>query len=535
MNEDFARTAWADNHARFSLEMAHVPSRLRRGLIAFRRATGCAAQPTRAEDRDADSHHPVAPLAFAPSDDTATADAGPCRRAKGTMVAILTSLARWLRSAIAGRRHKAHGAVAVFNRRVATGIGAVLLGLAALAFAKLGDFSQAMFARLVAASPHAPLLVTPLVFGLVAYATGRWAPEARGSGIPQVIAAAHDPVGKGYGPLVSLRTAAAKIGMTLLMLGAGGAVGREGPTVQLSAAIMVACHRLFRVPVTAGVLIAGGAAGVAAAFNTPLAGVAFAIEELASAYEQKLAVLVMVAVMIAGMVSLGIAGDYVYFGTMRQTLALGSVLVVAPVAGIVGGLAGGVFTRIVLAVAAASQGWLIRAKRRPVVIAALCGLVVAILGLVTNGATWGTGYEATRHLVEGQGAPLWFGPAKFVSALMATLSGAPGGVFAPSLTVGAGVGNLLTAAFPDDPAGAVVLLGMIAYFVGVVRAPLTAVIIISETTASRGLIIPLFATALIADVVSAMVCKERLYHGLAKPFLQPAAVSTAPPGAPPAV
>lgn len=433
-----------------------------------------------------------------------------------------------LRHLLEGRRHRAHGAVALVNRRLATGIGAVVLGLAALAFARLGDVAQAAFARLVAAWPYAPLLITPMVFGLVAYATRRWAPEARGSGIPQVIAASRDPVGKGYGPLVSLRTAAAKIGLTLAMLGAGGAVGREGPTVQLSAAIMVACHRLLRVPVTAGVLIAGGAAGVAAAFNTPLAGVAFAIEELASAYEQKVAVLVMVAVMIAGMVSLGIAGDYVYFGTMRQTLALGSVLVVAPAAGIVGGLAGGLFTRIVLAVAVPTRGWLIRAKRRPVSIAVLCGAIVAVLGVVTHGATWGTGYEATRQLVEGQGELLWFGPAKFVSALMATLSGAPGGVFAPSLAVGAGVGNLLTAAFPNDPAGAVVLLGMIAYFVGVVRAPLTAVIIISETTASRGMIIPLFATALIADLVSTIVCKERLYHGLAKPFLQPASPRPGP-------
>jgi len=417
------------------------------------------------------------------------------------------------------RQRGARGAVTVVNRRLATATGAVLLGLAALAFAKLGDLSQSVFAQLVTALPYAPLFVTPAIFALVVYATARFAPEARGSGIPQVIAASRDPQGKGGGPLVSIRTAVIKVGMTLAMLGAGGSVGREGPTVQLSAAIMVACHRLFRVPITAGVLIAGGAAGVAAAFNTPLAGVAFAIEELASAYEQKVAVLVMVAVMIAGIVSLGIAGDYVYFGTMRQTLTLAAVLIVTPVAGVVGGLAGGVFSRIVLAVAAPGRAWIVRAKARPVRLAIACGLVVAIVGIVTGGATWGTGYDATRHLVEGQGEPLWFGPAKFVSALMATLSGAPGGVFAPSLAVGAGVGNLLAAAFPGDPAGAVVLLGMTAYFVGVVRAPLTAVIIISETTASRGMIIPLFAAALIADTVSALVCRERLYHGLAKPFL----------------
>ena len=85
--------------------------------------------------------------------------------------------------------------------------------------------------------------------------------------------------------------------------------------------------------------------------------------------------------------------------------------------------------------------------------------------------------------------------------------------------MGAGFGNLLTGLFHNQPAGAVVLLGMTAYFVGVVRAPLTAVIIVMEATAARGLILPLFATALIADGASAVVCRERLYHGLAKPFL----------------
>lgn len=411
-------------------------------------------------------------------------------------------------------------ALGVFRRRMATGIGAVLLGLAAIAFAKMGDLAQSLFLGFEHRWPYAPLLLTPALFAAVVYATTRWIPEARGSGIPQVIAASRKPENAGTGPLVSLGTAAAKVVMTVIMLLGGASVGREGPTVQLSAAIMVAVHRILRVPISAGVLIAGGAAGVAAAFNTPLAGVAFAIEELASAYEQKVAVLVMAAVMIAGLVSLGIAGDYIYFGAMRQTLSLRSVLIVTPIAGVIGGLTGGLFTRIVLAGAAPVRAWAKRLKTWPVLLAALCGLIVAIIGVATDGTSWGTGYGATRLLVEGGHLPIWFGPAKFLATLATTLSGAPGGIFAPSLSVGAGVGGVLTMFFPKDPAGAIVLLGMIGYFVGVVRAPLTAVIIVSETTASRGLIIPLFATALIADIVSAMVSRERLYHGLAKPFLK---------------
>ena len=156
-------------------------------------------------------------------------------------------------------------------------------------------------------------------------------------------------------------------------------------------------------------------------------------------------------------------------------------------------------------------------KGRPIVWAFLCGAVVALLGVVT-GLTWGTGYSAAHAIIDGTNAPYWFGPAKFTATLATAASGLPGGIFAPSLATGAGLGALLRPLFPDDPGGAVVLLGMVAYFTGVVRAPLTAVIIIVEATASRGLIMPLFLSALIAHSVSALVCKERLYHGLAKPW-----------------
>ena len=405
------------------------------------------------------------------------------------------------------------------RRRLATGVGAVLLGLVALAFAGISDRAQATFSAFVTRWPYAPLAVTPAVFVLVVWITRRFAPYARGSGIPQVIAASRAPHTQAAAALVSLRTAAVKVVLTVVMLLGGGSVGREGPTVQVSAAIMVKVHRYFRVPITAGVLIAGGAAGVAAAFNTPLAGVAFAIEELAAAYEQRVAVLVMGAVMIAGLTSLGISGDYVYFGAMHATLGVSAVVTLTPVAGVIGGAAGGLFARLVLGFASTQWRPVAVIRSRPLLLALGCGVIVAILGVATGGGTWGTGYGATRALVEGSGQSQWFGPAKFLAALATTLSGAPGGIFAPSLAVGAGLGNLLTGLFSAEPAGAVVLLGMTAYFVGVVRAPLTAVIIVMEATAARGMILPLFATALIADAASTVVCRERLYHGLAKPFL----------------
>lgn len=422
-------------------------------------------------------------------------------------------------SATLGQGSDYEASIAAARRRAATAAGALLLGLTAILFAKLGDKAQAIFLKWQTQLPWLPLLLTPLIFASVVWLTNRLTPAARGSGIPQVIAAAENQ-DLAYGKLLSIPTAFAKLALTVLMLLGGASVGREGPTVQVSAAIMVACHKLFRVPITAGVLIAGGAAGVAAAFNTPLAGVAFAIEELAAAFEQRVALLVMAAVVISGLVSLGIAGDYVYFGAMRETLPVAHVILLAPVCGIVGGALGGVFSRIMLAFASPSHPFLQRLRTRPVALALSCGVVVALIGYFTDGATWGTGYETTKRLIENQGAaPAVFGPAKFVATLATAISGAPGGIFAPSLSVGAGIGQILGFVFPESPLGAVVLLGMTGYFVGVVRAPLTAVIILMETTASRGMILPLFATAIIADGVSRLVCRQKLYHGLSRAFL----------------
>lgn len=402
--------------------------------------------------------------------------------------------------------------------RIAAILGAMALALAAIVFAQTGELAQRAFLALYHRASWAPLVLTPALFMTVVWFTRRFWPLARGSGIPQVMAACHNPDGAKAAALLSPATAIAKFVGTLLILLAGGSAGREGPTVQISASIMMAVNRILRVPITSGVVIAGGAAGVAAAFNTPLAGVAFAIEELAAAFEQKVAVQVMAAVMIAGLVSLGLSGDYIYFGAMSATLDLRTMLMVVPLAGIGGGVLGGLFARAMVALAWSGAPWLVRIKARPLTLAGVCGLIVAITGVVSDGLSWGTGYETTRALLEGHHVPLAFGPAKLVSTLATALSGAPGGIFAPSLSVGAGLGQALAMIFPTHGDGAIVVLGIVGYFSGVVRAPLTAIIIVMEMTADRSMILPLFGTALIADWASAMVCRPKLYHALSLSF-----------------
>ena len=406
-----------------------------------------------------------------------------------------------------------------WGRRVATLIGAVMVGIIAILFARAADAAHLLFLQVRGINPYIPLVMTPAIFVGITLLQSRLAPEARGSGIPQVIAASRQPRGRAARALVSMRSAVGKIVLTLGALAGGGAVGREGPTVQLGAAIMVAVHRMLRVPMTPGVLIAGGAAGVAAAFNTPLAGIAFAIEELAVAYEQRVAILVMGAVMIAGLTAQGLAGDYIYFGELEGSLPITTVLVAAPLAGLLGGLLGGLFSRLFLMLRGPDGRWAALLDRKPMITALVCGIVVGLLIFVTDGDAAGTGYEPTTALLEGRDGDFWFGPAKFFAALATSASGIPGGIFAPSLAAGAGFGQWLTPLFPSEQAGLIVLLGMAGYFTGVVRAPLTAVIILGEATGSSHVILPLFATALIGDWAGSMVCREKLYIVLARGFL----------------
>jgi H+/Cl- antiporter ClcA len=299
----------------------------------------------------------------------------------------------------------------------------------------------------------------------------------------------------------------------------GASIGREGPTVQVGAAIMLATGRLSPRRLK-GLVLAGGAAGVAAAFNTPLAGIVFAIEELSRDYERRASVGVIAAVITAGLTSLALVGNYTYFGSTAATVGGWSEWAAVPVCGIVFGIAGGVFSRLLIACSVPSEGQFARFRRaRPIAFASACGLGVAMLGLLTSGATFGTGYAEARSLLHGGGAYALFGPAKLAATLLSAISGIPGGIFAPSLTVGAGLGAELARVMGGQGGEALVLMGMVAYFAGVVQAPITAFVIVMEMTENHAMLLPLMAAAVLAQGVSRIVCPRSLYHALAEGYV----------------
>jgi H+/Cl- antiporter ClcA len=410
-------------------------------------------------------------------------------------------------------------------RRLVFWAGAILVAAIAIGFAWLANLASDTFVGFQAPRPWMAFIVCPAGLIVSSLLTRHVFPGAQGSGIPQVIAAQHMTDRAMITRLLSLRIAAGKIALTLLGLLCGASIGREGPTVQVGAAVMHSLGGVLRLPrleLERALVLAGGAAGVAAAFNTPLAGVMFAIEELSHSFEARTSGTVLTAVIIAGFTTLALVGNYTYFGSTSAVLEVWPAFVAVLLCGVTGGLAGGLFSAALLRVAGGLPGRVGRlVMQRPVAFAGLCGLVIAAIGVASGGQTYGTGYEQARGMVEAtQQLPASYVLLKFLATAISYISGIPGGLFAPSLSVGAGLGAWLASFIPSAPAGAIVLLGMVGYFSGVVQAPITATIIVMEMTDNQRVTIPLMATAFLAFGVSRLVFRRPIYGALARRLLQ---------------
>ncbi|MBB4194974.1 H+/Cl- antiporter ClcA [Rhizobium aethiopicum] len=413
------------------------------------------------------------------------------------------------------------GSFSLWRPRLIFWFGAFAIGVISVGFARLADLAQRGFAGVTAGqwSFLLPLLITPLGFMLSAYLAATFFPNAQGSGIPQAIAARHlrDPEDRTR--LLSLRLVFGKILLTVVGLASGASIGREGPTVQVGASIMLAVARFGGMAQARGLILAGSAAGIAAAFNTPLAGIVFAIEEMSRTYESRANGLVLTAVILSGLAALGLAGSYNYFGSAAVAPASVRDWELVLVCGIGGGALGAAFSGLALHLGQHVRRWAHpQPLRRMVMLAAACGLVVAAIGILSGGMTFGTGYVQAKGAVEGNPLPLLFFLEKLLAGFLSMMSGIPGGIFAPSLSVGAGFGSTIGQIMGSSIALAAIL-GMAGYFSGVVQAPMTAFVIILEMTGDHQAVIPIMAVSMIGYITSRILSREPLYHGLSRVFI----------------
>src|SRR5690348_3826115 len=400
--------------------------------------------------------------------------------------------------------------------------GAFAVGCLAALFTFASNWFMELHDRILTHSRWWTLLLAPLVLVTTAFLTRRVFPGTQGSGIPQAIAALRTDDDQQRKRLLSLRIAGGNILMTLLGFLGGASIGREGPTIHVGASVMYSMGRFTRFPphyVRHGLIMAGGAAGIAAAFNTPIAGIIFAIEEMARFYEERATGMLLVAVIIAGIVAMAFLGNYSYFGESSAHFDQLRDWAAVPICGIAGGLLGGGFSALLVYGMRKLRPWM---GKHGLVVAFVCGLAIAVLGLLSHGASYGTGYDQARHVLLGErdmgmGFPFY----KMLATLSSYFSGIPGGIFSPSLSAGAGLGADLAPLMPYVSVSTVVLLGMVSYFTGVVQTPLTASVIVMEMVNDHSMVFPIMATAFIALAASKMVCRTPIYWSLAEEFLAP--------------
>ncbi len=400
-------------------------------------------------------------------------------------------------------------------------------GLAAVAFHMAIRFLET---RLIDRAMHAGgrawigwTIATPLLGALVCGVLLQYVfPGARGSGIPQVKQAfASTP------SVVPLRDAVGKFLVGSLQLGSGASLGREGPTVQICAGIASWLGRLASVsPKTQRRLLpVGVAAGIAAAFNAPIAAVTFTIEEIVGTLDRAVLSGVIVAAALAAVIERSLLGENPVFevpGTYGLHHA--SSLVLYAGIGLAAAFVSVLFTESILALRARFQGFsLLPAWAKPGIGGLTTGAlaVVGVLTLRTSGITGG-GYATLGEMLNGLfnwWTLLALCGLKLVATVVSYSSGGAGGIFAPTLFIGGALGGAVGAidatwlGHHDDP-GAFALVGMGAMFAGVIRAPMTSVLIIIEMTRGYSLILPLMIANMTAYVLARRFRPASIYEAL---------------------
>lgn len=366
-------------------------------------------------------------------------------------------------------------------------------------------------------------VTTPVLFVVAVELIRRFAPYADGTGIPQVIfAATHftEATQQQLQPLISTRTMVVKMLALLLGVWAGASTGREGPTVHIAAC--VAFSVIFAVRRLTGLnldlrsaIIAGGAAGLAAAFNTPLAGVTFAIEELSVGEFAAIKEFVLMAIIIAGITAKSLTGEYAYFGKLASPTELRFTTVLAVTAA--AGLAGAAFSSLLII----GKGLLSRVAhglgRSAVAVVFALGLLM--VASVSQANVLGPGNQAAQLLIGGrydQWVPL-FPLEKMAATLFTYWSGIAGGIFAPCLSMGAAIGASIGHWSGAATAGCA-MLGMAAFLSGAIQAPITAFVIIFEMTGQHQMLLPIMLASLLASMAARLCGAKHFYQTMAEQY-----------------
>ena len=391
----------------------------------------------------------------------------------------------------------------------------ILSGLAAVLFA-LAIKGTTFLLFGISPSIQRLLLVPTLVSLLTGFLLAKFFPEAAGSGVPQTEAAFHLQMGQIPG-----RVAFGKFLTGVLCIGCGHSMGREGPSVQIAASLASTIGRWLRLsPGRIQSLIpVAAAAALSAAFNTPIAAVLFALEEVVGDMNAKLLGSTVMASVTAVIIERSILGNSPIFHVPQYHFVNPAELIAYAALGLVGGIVSLAFSRGMLLLRAA---FLRLPARTRIFRPALGGLIIGVI-LIFFPQVMGVGYQYVDQALNGGlllHTMFLLCIAKLVATVISYASGNAGGIFAPSLYLGAMVGGAVgvlvhhIALFPASDPGAYAMVGMGALFAGIIRAPMTSVVMIFELTDNYQVLVPLMVANLISFWISRKYQPKPLYHAL---------------------
>ncbi|MGR9115643.1 MAG: chloride channel protein [Gammaproteobacteria bacterium] len=405
--------------------------------------------------------------------------------------------------------------ITAWKQRLAFWSGAILIGLVIVLMTWLSEWASTSYRTLTNLYPWSSFVIAPLGLGITAWITFRFFPGTERSGIPQVkTALAITQNFEDRTRLISFRIALGKMLLPIMGLLSGASVGFGGPAVHVGASLMASLGKAVRFPpnyMEKGLIMAGSAAGFAAMFSAPLTGIIFAIEEMGRALEEQISSLVLTAIVLSGVTAYAIMGSYIFFDANSLIMPWGRSWLAIPLCGIIGGFFGALFSRIIITISRLIG----KTRLSPVLIAILCGCVIAALAYSSEGDSVGTGYQQTLAILNTPDSidPL-FPVYKMLATLATFFSGIPAGIFVPSIATGAGFGANLAHWFPIAPVLVMMLLTITAYFSGMLQSPLTSFVIVMEMTNSNEILIPLMATAFFATGTSKLINPVPLYRSL---------------------
>ncbi len=407
-------------------------------------------------------------------------------------------------------------------------IASSLSGLVAFLYYKLFLFAEEISFSLYEKNRMYIFFITPICFLLSWFLVKRFAPFSKGSGIPQVMAAielssANQKKLVTY--LLGFKIAVIKIISSTLNLLGGGLIGREGPTIQISASIFMLVNKILpdQFPKVArkNMIVVGAASGLAAAFNTPLGGIIFAIEELSKYHIKYYKSPLFVAVIIAGLVAQGLAGSYLYLGYPKVSVEGFFTILGLFIVAILSGLLGAIMCKILLIIINYIKKF--RANWKQMIVVLCCAFCVSSIIYFFGKDAMGSGKELMEQLLFQQNKSVaWYIPLVRMFGMISSFSfGGAGGVFAPSLSCGASIGAVVSGwmNIAGNNANVLILVGMTAYLTGVTRSPFTSAIIVFEMTDRHSIIFYLMLAALISNLIGNFIDKKSFYDNLKEEYV----------------